>query len=95
MYKAMINLLVNLYSGTISWKLGKFYMSAVKPTFLVFFLIWGALKVYQAVQTKAETGSFATSWAWWDYIMALLLILQMLAAFTSFAAKEQQRLNKG
>ena len=93
MYKKFIDFLVRFYSGTISFKLGKLYMSAAKPTLLVFILIWGVLKVIQATHAHSETGSYTTSLAWWDLIMLILLIPQLLATFSMFAVKEQKRLN--
>jgi hypothetical protein len=87
LYKIFIDFLVKYYSGTISWKWGKWYMSSVKPTLFIYFLFWGILKVIQA-----STMGF-TYIAWWDVIIIILLIPQVLAGFSMFAVKEQKRLN--
>ncbi len=88
MYKLLINFLVKYYAGTISWKWGKWYMSSVKPTLFIFFLFYGVLKLIQALNNGI------TFLAWWDYIMIILLIPQVLAGFSMFAVNEQKRLNK-
>jgi len=93
LYLKLINFLVKFYSGTISWKMGKYYLSSVKPYTFIFFLLWGALKVVQAIHMNNIGEGMYTYWAWWDYIMVLLLIPQLLAGFSNFAVNEQKRLN--
>lgn len=88
MYKKFIDFLVKFYSGTVSWKIGKWYMSGVKPYLGFFFLLWGILKVIQVSVTGI------TYWAWWDYIMTILIIPQIIAGFSMFAVNEQKRLNQ-
>ena len=86
-YRQLIDFLVKFYSGTISWKLGKWYMSGVKPYFGLFILLWGLLKVF--IQAIPEG---MTWFAWWDVIMIILFIPQFLGAFSMFAVNEQKRL---
>jgi len=88
MYKLLIDFLVKYYSGTISWKWGKWYMSSVKPTLFFFFLFWGLLKLIQVLTVGI------TFIAWWDIIIIILLIPQVIAGFSMFAVNEQKRLNE-
>jgi hypothetical protein len=86
-YKWFIDFLVKYYTGIIKWKIGKYNFSAFKPTILIFLIFYGILKIIQ-VATQGEV-----YFAWWDIVMLILLIPQVLAGFTKFAINEQRRLN--
>jgi hypothetical protein len=85
-YYAIISFIVRYYSGAITWKIGKYYMSGVKPYLGLFMVTWGVLKLTQFYHNDM------VYWAWWDYLMLALLIPQLLGGFSMFAIKEQKRL---
>lgn len=88
MYKKIIDFLAKYYSGTITWTIGNTHLSGVKPYLGYFFLLWGIFKILQVSIVGI------VYWAWWDYIMTLLVIPQILAGFSNVILKEQKRLEE-
>lgn len=89
MYRIFIDFLVKYYTGIIQIKVGKTYITGVKPYLGLFILLWALLKLFIQAYPFAEVW-----WAWWDTIMLILLIPQVIAGFSKFAINEQKRLNK-
>lgn len=87
-YKKIIDYLVKYYTGVTTFNIGKCYMSGPKVRFGIFILIWGLMKLF--IQGIPEG---MTWFAWWDFIMVILFIPQLLAAFSMFAVNEQKRLD--
>jgi len=88
MYKLFIDFLVKYYSGSVTWKIGKLHIIGVKPYLGLFILFWAVLKIIQS------WNSGVTYWAWWDTVIVILLIPQVISGFSMFAVNEQKRLNE-
>jgi hypothetical protein len=87
-YKLFIDFLVKYYTGLIQFSIGTKKYTGVKPYLGIFILIWGLFKLFFQAMPFDEVW-----WAWWDYIMLILLIPQVVAGFSKFAINEQKRLN--
>jgi len=88
LYKIFIDFLVKYYTGIIGVKVGKTWISGVKPYLGLYILLWALFKLFfQGIPFDYVW------WAWWDTIMFILLIPQVVAGFSKFAINEQKRLN--
>lgn len=72
----IIDTLVNMYAGVVSFKIGSWYASACKPTILIYMIIFGILKTIEALKYGYVTMT------WWTIVLLVLLIPQLLFGFS-------------
>jgi len=86
--KNLADFFVEYYSGTIQWKVGKWYCSGVKLGFAIFIVVWMLTKGYQLWK-------YDDIWWWWvDTFMVIIGIPQYLAGFSMFWVKIKRKYEK-